>query len=113
MATKKAIIESLRTCEKDGSCVNCYCSNIVYPDCIKTLIKDTLQLVESQEGIITVYNKVIPQTTTIKAKWYHLGGDEWYCSNCDSIIHTEGSWETPKEKYCSNCGAEMKDCYND
>lgn len=39
--------------------------------------------------------------------WDHLGGDEWCCSNCDDVIFTEGSWEAPTSKYCSNCGAKM------
>ena len=39
--------------------------------------------------------------------WVHLGGDEWCCSECGDIIHTEGSWEKPDKKYCGECGASM------
>lgn len=40
-------------------------------------------------------------------KWAHLGGDEWCCSSCGNVIHTEGSWEKPGKKYCEECGAKM------
>lgn len=40
-------------------------------------------------------------------KWAHLGGDEWCCTACGDVIHTEGSWEKPTKKYCSECGAKM------
>lgn len=40
-------------------------------------------------------------------KWVHLGGDEWLCSECGFVITTEGSWEEPDEKYCTECGARM------
>lgn len=45
--------------------------------------------------------------TVIHGKWAHLGGDEWCCTNCGFVITTEGSWEKPTDKYCSNCGAKM------
>lgn len=41
-------------------------------------------------------------------KWEHKGGDEWSCSVCGNVIHTEGSWEKPTYKYCSECGARME-----
>ena len=37
-------------------------------------------------------------------KWEHIGGDEWSCSCCGFIKHTEGSCENPDAKYCENCG---------
>lgn len=40
--------------------------------------------------------------------WVHLGGDEWCCSQCGEVIHTEGSWEKPEKKYCSECGIKME-----
>lgn len=40
-------------------------------------------------------------------KWVHLGGDEWCCSSCGNVIHTDGSWEKPGKKYCEECGAKM------
>lgn len=41
-------------------------------------------------------------------EWAHLGGDEWCCTNCGEVITTEGSWEKPTRKYCSECGVKMK-----
>lgn len=43
----------------------------------------------------------------VHAKWSHSGGDEWFCTNCCNVIHTEGSWEKPERKFCDECGAEM------
>lgn len=40
-------------------------------------------------------------------RWEHLGGDEWCCTVCGEVIHTEGSWEKPTRKYCHECGAKM------
>lgn len=40
-------------------------------------------------------------------RWAHLGGDEWCCTGCGEVIHTEGSWERPTKKYCHECGAKM------
>ncbi|MEG0874616.1 MAG: hypothetical protein RSH79_04850 [Clostridiales bacterium] len=43
----------------------------------------------------------------VYGKWAHLGGDEFCCTNCWSVITTEGSWENPYFKHCPNCGAKM------
>ena len=43
----------------------------------------------------------------VHAKWGHLGGNEWCCTACEEVIHTEGSWENPTKKYCYECGAKM------
>lgn len=43
------------------------------------------------------------------AHWAHLGGDEWCCTNCGDVISTEGSWDKPTRKCCSNCGADMRE----
>ena len=40
-------------------------------------------------------------------RWAHLGGDEWCCTGCGEVIHTEGSWEQPTKKFCHECGAKM------
>lgn len=40
-------------------------------------------------------------------RWRHMGGDEWSCTMCGEVIHTEGSWERPSDKYCRECGARM------
>ena len=43
----------------------------------------------------------------VHGRWAHLGGDEWGCTNCGEVIHTEGSWEKPDKKFCHECGARM------
>ena len=43
----------------------------------------------------------------VHGRWAHLGGDEWCCTACGEVIHTEGSWEKPSKKYCNECGAKM------
>lgn len=43
----------------------------------------------------------------VHGEWSHLGGDEWCCTNCGEVIHTEGSWEKPEKKFCHECGAKM------
>ena len=44
----------------------------------------------------------------VYGKWAHLGGDEWCCTACGNVIHTEGSWEKPTKKFCDECGADMR-----
>lgn len=44
----------------------------------------------------------------IHGEWKHLGGDEWVCTACGNVIHTEGSWEKPTKKFCEECGADMR-----
>lgn len=39
-------------------------------------------------------------------RWRHLGGDEWRCTMCGEVIHTEGTGK-PEDKYCRECGARM------
>lgn len=39
-------------------------------------------------------------------RWRHLGGDEWRCTMCGEVIHTEGT-EKPEDKYCRECGTRM------
>lgn len=58
-----------------------------------------------------VENASIAAVQEVKhAKWAHLGGDEWCCSYCGFVKHTEGSWEKPTAKYCEECGAEINRC---
>ena len=49
----------------------------------------------------------IDAVPVVHGKWAHLGGDEWCCTNCGEVIHTEGSWEKPDKKFCYECGARM------
>lgn len=44
----------------------------------------------------------------VRGRWAHLGGDEWCCTACGNVIHTEGSWEKPEKKFCEDCGADMR-----
>lgn len=50
---------------------------------------------------------VVDAAPVVPALWAHLGGDEWCCTNCGEVIHTEGSWEKPDKKFCNECGAKM------
>ena len=43
----------------------------------------------------------------VHGEWRHSHGDEWWCTNCGNVIHTEGSWEKPERKFCDECGAKM------
>lgn len=57
--------------------------------------------------------KLMEDAPTVDARpvvhghWAHLGGDEWCCTVCGEVIHTEGSWEKPDKKFCYECGAKM------
>ncbi len=52
-------------------------------------------------------------TESEKGKWVHLGGGEYCCDACGNVIHTEGSWEKPRQKLCPACGAEMEGTKDD
>lgn len=63
-------------------------------------------------GIDEMCDKIKEQPTAdvvevVHGEWSHLGGDEWCCTNCGEVIHTEGSWEKPEKKFCHECGAKM------
>ena len=63
---------------------------------------------EVQEHIDRIDRQPAVDAEPVKhGRWEHLGGDEWRCTNCGEIIHTEGSWEKPTSKYCCECGAKM------
>lgn len=49
----------------------------------------------------------------VYGNWSHLGGDEWCCTACGNVIHTEGSWEKPTKKFCDECGADMREEQNE
>ena len=65
----------------------------------------------SHELIVFVYDindaPTVDAEIVRHAKWIHLGGDEWCCTACGEVIHTEGSWEEPTRKYCHECGAKI------
>ena len=52
-------------------------------------------------------NRFADVAPVVHGRWSHLGGDEWCCTNCGEVIHTEGSWEKPDKKFCNDCGAKM------
>lgn len=76
----------------------------------------TCELCLPEEMIVSAYRQIIskletePTADVVEVKhgeWSPLGGDEWFCTNCGKVISTEGSWEKPTEKHCSECGAKM------
>lgn len=76
--------------------------------------KDAIEAVKHAlaEGIgATQYIYEVPSENVredVQGEWAHLGGDEWCCTVCGNVIHTEGSWEKPSKKFCDECGARMK-----
>ena len=75
----------------------------------RSAVKD----IAAKYGATDDFDMLIDQIPAVDAapvrhgKWAHLGGDEWCCTACGDVIHTEGSWEKPTKKYCSECGAKM------
>lgn len=80
--------------------------------------KDLLNALNAQR---IIYNAAVNETIiklppadvrkNVKAHWEHVGGDEWRCSGCGNVVHTEGSWENPLNVggyFCHNCGADMR-----
>jgi hypothetical protein len=85
-------------------------------DWYQSSIDDTKPPIWTDEHIYELVNDflIIPNDTPTadveevkRGEWKHLGGDEWCCTNCGEVVTTEGSWEKPTKKYCSNCGAKM------
>ena len=75
---------------------------------------DALKVLEQMEtiedGLDAMHN--LPAADVVEVKrgyWEHLGGDEWCCTNCGDVIHTEGSWDKPTYNYCHECGADMRE----
>lgn len=64
---------------------------------------------EDFDAIINAIDAVpiVDAVEMVRARWAHLGGDEWCCTACGNVMHTEGSWEKPVRKYCDECGAKM------
>ena len=61
-----------------------------------------------QAGLLAVIRQPTIEAEPVKhGRWEHLGGDEWYCTNCGEVISTEGSWDKPTYKHCHECGAKM------
>ena len=66
---------------------------------IPKLLRDVIEYLKNQPTVDAV--------EVVHGRWAHLGGDEWCCTACGEVIHTEGSWEKPDKKYCYECGAKM------
>jgi hypothetical protein len=65
---------------------------------------------KQDKNTVLVAMQLQPTADVVEVKhgeWSHLGGDEWYCTNCGVVITTEGSWEKPTKNYCFECGAKM------
>ena len=91
-------------------------------DWYQNSIDDTISPIWTDEHLMELLNDflVIPNDTPTadvkevkRGHWKHLGGDEWFCTNCGEVITTEGSWEKPTKKYCNECGADMRKPNND
>lgn len=57
----------------------------------------------------------IDAAPVVHGRWEHRFGDEWCCTMCGYVVHTDGSWEHPftlGKKYCENCGAKMNGVEN-
>lgn len=86
---------------------------LIDADALKDAIKTYIQNSAFWTPVYKLLAKVIDDAPTIEAEpvrhgeWAHLGGDEWCCTVCGEVIHTEGSWEKPTKKYCNECGAKM------
>lgn len=72
------------------------------------LCKDVLRVYKSCTKIIVKRQPIANVKEVVCGEWEHLKCDQWYCSNCQEIIFTEGSWEKPKKNFCFNCGADMR-----
>lgn len=74
------------------------------------LVREDCDSSEAFEAVPVSFIKSLPTADVQEVRhgiWCHLGGDEWCCNCCGDIISTEGSWEKPEKKYCSECGAKM------
>lgn len=69
----------------------------------------------SSEAVNNTINSILSEKVKpiVYGKWAHLGGDEWCCTACGNVIHTEGSWEKLTKKFCDECGADMREEQNE
>jgi len=87
MPDREKVIHGLESCNGDFSCEQCgYC---VEGDCIGTVMKDALALLQEQEAV--------------KPKWTSDGDDDWYpvCGACYRVIDCE-------DVFCRHCGRKVK-----
>lgn len=90
LISREAVVEALRARERELRKVGMSFS-VVALECVN-IVKDV---------------PAVDAEPVRHERWAHLGGDEWCCTGCGEVIHTEGSWERPAKKYCHECGAKM------
>lgn len=79
-------------------------------ECTKESCHDEYVITRALERL-AIRAQIIPAADVrpvVRGRWAHLGGDEWCCTACGFVIHTEGSWEKPEKKFCEDCGADMR-----
>ena len=86
----------------------------LYIECVQKIVQAVVECIDKIPIVDVVpmdYHKnclMLAKSEKIRhGRWQHLGGDEWSCTVCGEIIHTEGSWEKPTSKYCCECGTKM------
>ena len=90
-------------------------------DAIEAMARAIYRVFVEHEDIAKKTMSKVPSADVVERKrghWVHLGGDEWCCSSCGRVIHTEGSWENPLSKerqkwFCEGCGADMRERHRD
>ena len=93
----------------NGNCtaVGGFCTAVPAAHC--PLIPELRARVEAAEARAKqAEEKAADVRPVVRGQWAHLGGDEWCCTACGFVIHTEGSWEKPEKKFCEDCGADMR-----
>lgn len=102
---------------KDNLAVDCIDRQATLDAIIKRLgIKNETYLLEAERAIyqqILAMPSVTPQEPR-KGKWMKtpkavMGeGYMWYCNKCEHQVYQDSSRDYPSEKYCPNCGADMR-----
>ena len=70
---------------------------------------------DEREALLNLLDRLygdIPAADVVERKrgeWVYIGGDEWCCSRCGFVASTEGRWEPMMEKFCEECGADMRE----
>lgn len=91
----------------DNPCQGCNFSNKPYWSIINPCTNCPKQFTGEFVTTTTTSMPSVEYTPVRYGRWKHLGGDEWFCTNCGFVISTEGSWDKPVKKYCEECGAKM------
>lgn len=104
LISRKALLEKA----KDARFSEEYYIN-VGTDVGKTQLElDELSKTKKAVSVEDIFKASLVNAEPVKhGRWRHLGGDEWRCTICGEVIHTEDRWERPSDKYCRECGARM------